>query len=65
MAKGLSCWRSPGRLTALLAIGAGGYLLLKEHSAHLAQWLPFLILILCPLMHLFMHRGHQQKSDKD
>ena len=32
-----------------------------EHRAHLAgtlRWLPLAILLLCPLMHVFMHRGH-------
>jgi hypothetical protein len=22
------------------------------------EWLPYLILLACPLMHLFMHHGH-------
>ncbi|MGE4338315.1 MAG: DUF2933 domain-containing protein [Pigmentiphaga sp.] len=32
-----------------------------EHRAHLAgtlRWLPLGILLLCPLMHAFMHKGH-------
>ena len=29
-----------------------------EHRAHLLGALPFLLLLACPLMHLFMHRGH-------
>ena len=28
-----------------------------RHNAHLGQLLPFLILLACPLMHLFMHHG--------
>ncbi|MFO7074112.1 DUF2933 domain-containing protein [Pseudomonas aeruginosa] len=32
--------------------------MLKEHTAHVAGYLPFLLLAACPLMHLFMHRGH-------
>ena len=31
-----------------------------EHRAHLAgtlRWLPLAILLLCPLMHVFMHNG--------
>ena len=32
--------------------------LLFEHTAHVLQYLPFGIVLLCPLMHLFMHRGH-------
>ena len=29
-----------------------------RHNAHLGQLLPFLILLACPLMHLFHHGGH-------
>ncbi|OHC60728.1 MAG: hypothetical protein A3H93_11615 [Rhodocyclales bacterium RIFCSPLOWO2_02_FULL_63_24] len=28
------------------------------HRAHLLGVLPFLLLLACPLMHLFMHGGH-------
>lgn len=37
------------------------FLLAFEHRAHLAGllgWLPWLILLACPLMHVFMHGGH-------
>ncbi len=33
-------------------------LLLTDHRQHLLDFLPFLILLACPLMHLFMHHGH-------
>ncbi|MDX5364763.1 MAG: DUF2933 domain-containing protein [Pseudazoarcus pumilus] len=39
-----------------LALAAG--LLIAEHRAHLLGALPWLIVLACPLMHLFMHRGH-------
>lgn len=53
------------RLAFLAFIAAGGYFLWTEHQAHLLAALPFLILLLCPLMHIFMHRGHggHQKGD--
>ncbi|PSJ45102.1 DUF2933 domain-containing protein [Zobellella taiwanensis] len=35
------------------------YFLLVEHKQHLFIFLPYLIFLLCPLMHLFMHRGHK------
>lgn len=35
-----------------------GFFLFTEHRAHLFGALPFLLVLLCPLMHLFMHRGH-------
>lgn len=35
-----------------------GYFLWTEHQAHVIQFLPFLLLAACPLMHIFMHGGH-------
>jgi hypothetical protein len=35
-----------------------GFFLLTEHRAHLFGALPYLLVLLCPLMHLFMHGGH-------
>lgn len=43
-------------LMGFLAIA--GFFLILEHRAHLLGWLPFLIILLCPLMHIFMHRSH-------
>jgi len=40
----------------------GGFYLLAEHRAHLwlvLPWLPWLLLLACPLMHLFMHHENQ------
>ena len=37
---------------------AAGYFLLTEHYAHTIQALPWLFVLACPLMHVFMHRGH-------
>ncbi len=35
-----------------------GVLLFTEHRAHVLGALVFLPLLLCPLMHMFMHGGH-------
>ena len=32
--------------------------LIVQHQAHLVVLLPYLFLLACPLMHLFMHGGH-------
>ncbi len=43
-------------------------LLAFEHRMHLSGllgWLPYLILLACPLMHLFMHGGHGHGADSD
>ncbi len=44
---------------AFLAIAA--YFLVAEHKAHLSgylYYLPYLLLLACPLLHVFMHGGH-------
>ena len=49
---------------ALLVFAAFAlFLLWEEHEAHLLGALPYLILLLCPLMHLFMHHGHGRDKD--
>lgn len=44
---------------ALLVFGAiAAFFLITEHRAHLWGWLPYLLLLACPLMHVLMHGGH-------
>lgn len=53
-----SFWRSPGGVTLLVALAAMGFYLATEHTAHLLGVLPYLFVLACPLMHVFMHRAH-------
>ena len=41
------------------------FFLWQEHRAHLFAVLPWLLLLACPLMHLFMHRGHRSRRPSD
>jgi hypothetical protein len=53
-------------LIGLLAIG--GFYLVTEHRAHLIPYLgylPFLLILACPLMHIFMHGGHGGHAASD
>jgi hypothetical protein len=34
------------------------FYVLREHWGHALGALPYLLLLACPLMHLFMHHGH-------
>ena len=43
-------------LIGFLAIAA--FYLATEHTAHFFGVLPFALLLLCPILHLFMHGGH-------
>jgi hypothetical protein len=53
---------SPGRNWILIGfLLVAGYFLVMEHRAHLEgalAYLPYLLLLACPLMHLFMHHDH-------
>jgi peptidoglycan/LPS O-acetylase OafA/YrhL len=43
----------------LAAFGAAlAYLFFGEHRVHLLGYLPFLLLLACPLLHMTMHGGH-------
>lgn len=46
-------------LVALLGLMTGvAFFLWKDHQAHILSVLPYAIFLLCPILHLFMHRGH-------
>lgn len=47
----------------LMLMGIAAFYLLTEHRAHVMGLLPWALLALCPLMHLFMHRGHESPHD--
>ena len=51
-------WRSRYAIGLLVLGAVAAYFLLTEHRAHFFGALPFLLLLACPLMHMFMHGGH-------
>lgn len=51
-------WRSRYAVGLLVFGAVAAYFLLSEHRAHFIGALPFLLLLSCPLMHVFMHHGH-------
>ena len=44
--------------------GIAAYFLWTEHRAHAIQFLPWVLVALCPLMHLFMHGRHGHRGDR-
>ncbi|WP_081716637.1 DUF2933 domain-containing protein [Asticcacaulis sp. AC460] len=42
----------------LLCLAVLGFLIYKGHGLHLLGFLPWLLILACPLMHIFMHGGH-------
>ncbi len=51
-------WRSRYAVGLLVLGAVASYFLLSEHRAHFVGALPFLLLLACPVMHIFMHGGH-------
>ena len=58
-------WRSRYALGLIVFGAIALYFLLSEHRAHLFFALPFLLLLACPLMHVFMHHGHGGHAGAD
>jgi len=51
-------FRLPIWLGACLFSAIAVFFLWEEHRAHLLGALPYVLLLACPFMHLFMHHGH-------
>ncbi|HQQ64312.1 MAG TPA: DUF2933 domain-containing protein [Pseudomonadales bacterium] len=55
-------------MVACIVVSVIGFLIYTGHGAHMLGFLPYLILLACPLMHIFMHGGHgrhQHGEQKD
>lgn len=53
-----SFFRSTSGIGATVAAVAASAYISLVHKDHALALLPYLILAACPLMHVFMHRGH-------
>ena len=59
--KPTSFLRSRGGLVLIAFLAIAGYFLWTEHRAHLLgalSFLPWLLVLACPLLHIFMHGAH-------
>ncbi len=51
-------WKSPMAVAVIMLALIAAFYLLREHWSHVVGNWPYLLLLLCPLMHLFGHGGH-------
>lgn len=49
---------SRSMLVFLAFAGIALFFLLGEHRIHALGWLPLLLLLACPILHMTMHGGH-------
>lgn len=47
------------KVASVCFLAVVAFYLVTEHLQHTLGALPYLLLLSCPLMHLFMHRGHR------
>lgn len=50
--------RSRAGIALIVFLAIAAFYLATEHTAHFFGVLPFALLLLCPLLHMFMHGGH-------
>ena len=65
-APGRGFFASRANIVLIGFLAIAGYFLVTEHGAHILPFLPWLLLLACPLMHLFMHHGgHGERHSGD
>jgi hypothetical protein len=57
-------WRSRNGIVLVGFLAIAAYFLRTEHRAHVVQYLPFALVLLCPLLHFF-HGGHGGQGGRD
>jgi len=50
--------RSPSGLILLAFLAIAAFFLIMEHRAHVVGVFPYVLLLLCPVLHLLMHGWH-------
>jgi uncharacterized membrane protein YeiH len=50
-------WRNPAKLPFAVFLAIAVYFVWTEHRAHVIEFLPWLLVLACVGMHLFMHGG--------
>ena len=55
---GRAWWRTRSGVVLCGFLLIAAFYLLTQHTAHVFGVLPYLLILACPLMHLFMHHGH-------
>ena len=51
-------WKTRSGQAVIFTIGLASVIIIVEHGEHLLPYAPYLLLLLCPVLHIFMHRKH-------
>ena len=55
--------KSPAGIALCVFLVIAAFYLITEHTAHTLGALPYALLLLCPILHLFMHGSHGGHGD--
>lgn len=64
-------WTRKTGVVLIMFIVIGAFYVVREHFGHVYPYLPYLILLICPLMHFFGHghgahdHGNQAQANKE
>ena len=50
---------APSTVVICVLVAISGFILWRDHQAHVLGILPYVLLAACPIVHLFMHGGHR------
>ena len=56
-------WPIPAKIAFGVFLAIGSYFLWTEHRAHLAALWPLSFLLVCVVMHFFMHHGDHSEGE--
>jgi Flp pilus assembly protein TadB len=54
--------KSPPGLLTLALVVVGVFFVVAAYGDTLLRWLPYGLILLCPLLHLLLHRGHNKEQ---
>lgn len=58
-------WSSWQGMFLVLLLAALLFFLITEHTAHFLGVLPYAIFLVCPLLHIFMHRHGSKTNSRE
>jgi hypothetical protein len=56
--------KSPSGLLVLVLIMVAGWFVVTAYGEYLMRWLPYGLVLVCPLIHLLLHSRHGSDSNQ-
>jgi amino acid transporter len=60
-----SWWKTPFGMACTAIFLIALFVLIQDHAAHIGNYWIWLILLACPLVHIFMHGHHHKRTNNE